>query len=133
MLPHDVLGGVALANILTLISIGKDGVVLVAAGGDITTAEVSSERNPFESLLGANWFANRVVLDLGKTGYVDSSGIGWLIATNKQFKANGGALAVCSIGMRVRQLLDMLKVSKVVTMVPDEAAARQFITGSENR
>lgn len=120
-----------MANTLTLQSIDKDGVVRLASEGDITSAQVrAGERNPFESLLGVTWFSNRVLLDFSQTGYIDSAAIGWLISSSKDFKKGGGLLALHSVGARVRQLLDMLRVGKIVPMLPDEAAARQFVTAT---
>ena len=116
--------------ILSLESIDRDGFIRVASTGNITASEVSlGVKNPLESLLGGNWAGNRVILNLSRTDFLDSTAIAWLIATSKQFRTSGGRLAIHSIGPRARQMLDLLKISKIVPIVADEAAARELING----
>jgi anti-anti-sigma factor len=111
---------------LNLVSIDKDGIIRVAVDGPITYEGVLSEKNPMASLLGENWFTNRVILDLAKTHFIDSAAIGWLISTHKEFKNKGGALVVHSIRPPVRQVLDLLKVGKVMGLAENEAVAREM-------
>jgi anti-anti-sigma factor len=115
---------------LTLTSIEKDGIVRVTADGNITTADFdSSGKNPLESLLGVTWFTNRVLLNLDRTDYIDSSAIGWLIGTHKAFKEGGGTLVVHSLQPAVKQILTVLKIGRVVPLVADETEARALAIG----
>ena len=115
---------------LSLVSIDKDGCIRVASTGNLTSANISfGSKNPLESVLGANWSSNRVVIDLAKTDFMDSTAIAWLIATTKQFRSSGGSIAIHSVAPRARQMLDILKIGKVIPLVANEAAARQFLTG----
>jgi anti-anti-sigma factor len=117
---------------LSLVSIEKNGVVRVAAEGNITTQDFSaSDKNPLEKLLGVTWFTNKVMLDLDRTDYIDSSAIGWLIGSQRAFKDGGGKFVVHSIQPAVRQILDLLKIGKVVPLVADEPEARKNIEGVE--
>ncbi len=65
------------------------------------------------------------MLDFSKVQFIDSSAIGWLIQSAREFKARGGGLVVHSIVPRVRQMFDMLKIGFIVPLVIDEAAARE--------
>ncbi len=114
---------------LSLLSIDRDGVVRVASEGNITCDDFRTDgnKNPLESVLGTSWPTTRVLLDLDKTNYIDSSAIGWLIDASKKFKQGGGALAVHSIRPTVKQVLDLLKVSRVVPMADTEPAAREML------
>ena len=117
--------------ILNLVSVEKDGCIRVASSGNITAAHAHpGGKNPFETLLGANWAGNRVVLDLGRSEFIDSIAIGWLIGSAKQFRTRGGALVVHSIGPRVRQMLDLLQIGRLVPLVTDEGTARRFVSTS---
>jgi anti-anti-sigma factor len=111
---------------LKLVSIEKDGIVRVAADGNITTADFhgNTNQNPLESVLGATWFTTRVLLDLSQTDYIDSSAIGWLIGSQKAFKQGGGAMVVHSVQPSVKQILDLLKIERVVPICADEPQAR---------
>jgi anti-anti-sigma factor len=116
---------------LSLVSIDKDGCIRVASSGNLTSANISfSSKNPLESVLGATWSSNRVILDLAKTDFMDSTAIAWLIGTNKQFRSSGGSIAIHSVAPRARQMLDILKIGKVIPLIANEAAARQFLTGA---
>jgi anti-anti-sigma factor len=118
---------------LSMVSIEKGGVILVAAEGHITAGDVDpAQKNPFETLLGVTWAGNRVLLNMEKSPYIDSSAIGWLMSSHKVFKDNGGALVMYNVQPAVRQLLDILKLSKVIVIAENEAAAREQIGLSAN-
>lgn len=116
--------------ILTLVSVEKDGCVRVASRGNLTAGDINlGPKNPLESVLGQGWPGNRIILDLGKTDFMDSTAIAWLISTTKQIRAGGGSLAIHSIVPRARQMLDLLKIGKIVPIVPDETSARKLLNG----
>lgn len=113
---------------LKLVSIEKEGMIRVATTGAITSADFDpTGKNPMQSLLGETWSTNRVLVNFEKTDYIDSSAIGWLIGTHKSFKADGGVVVIYNVQPGVRQILDVLKVGKVVPIADDEAAARQLL------
>ena len=118
---------------LSLVAIDKEGFIRVATDGNITSAAFNGDptgKALMEGALGATWSANKVIMDFSKTNYIDSTAIGWLISANKQFKTNGGQLVIHSVQPAVRQVLDLLKIGKVVPIVDDEAAARALVTGA---
>lgn len=118
---------------LSLVAIDKEGFIRVATDGNITSAVFNGDASGkalMEGALGGNWASNRVLLDMSKTNYIDSTAIGWLISSNKQFKTNGGQLVIHSVQPSVRQVLDLLKIGKVVPIVEDEAAAKALVTGA---
>lgn len=117
---------------ITLQGIEKDGVVKVATVGNITSAEVpASGVNPLQQTLGPTWASMRVLMNMEGTSYIDSSAIGWLIKTSKELKADGGALVLYNVQPGVKQVLDLLKVGRVVPITDDEATAREVaLTGA---
>jgi anti-anti-sigma factor len=118
---------------LSLVSIEKDGIIRVAADGNITATDFDAGgKNPFEQLMGINWKTNRVLLNFENVTYVDSSAIGWLISCHKAFKDGGGILVVHSVQPTVRQILDVLKIGKVVPLVPSETEARALAATGGN-
>lgn len=113
---------------LHLLSIERDGVVKIATQGNVTSADLDAAGpNPMEQILGKNWYQSRVLLDMSDTQYIDSSAIGWLIGSAKQLKDGGGRLVVYGVQPAVRQVLDLLKVGRVVPLVEDEVGARQVV------
>lgn len=114
---------------IQLISIGQDGIVRLAIDGKVTAADFvgSGGTNPIESLLGPNWITFRILIDMSKVAFIDSSAIGWLINSQKQLKEHSGALALFGVQLAVRQVLEMLRIGRVVPFVDTEASAREAI------
>ena len=113
---------------LQLESIEKDGIVKIATSGNITGADLDATGpNPVEHILGKNWTQSRVLLNMEETQFIDSSAIGWLIGTSKQLKDGGGVMVMYNVQPSVRQVLDMLRVGRVVPLVEDEAAAKAAV------
>jgi hypothetical protein len=112
--------------VLTLVSIEKNGLVRIAAEGRMTAQALMSgdpDCNPLDGLLGPNWANNRIVLDFGQVCWVDSAAIGWLMTCNKTCRKAGGMLVVHSVQPGVRQLIDLLRIDRVLTIAADESAA----------
>ena len=108
-------------GILNLVAIDKDGCIHVATSGSVTAAEAHFlGKNPLETILGATWPVNRVLVDFSKTDFIDSSAIGWLINSAREFRLRGGRLAVHSVTPRVRQMLNLLKIGQLVPLLADE-------------
>lgn len=65
----------------------------------------------------------KVVLDLGGVTYIDSSGVGMLVAKMKALKERGGDIRLLHLNRRSESLLGMLKLLVVFETFQDEAAA----------
>ena len=116
---------------LSLVSIEKEGLIRVATDGNITSTDFQADaKNPLAQIMGQTWSTNKLLLDMDKTAYIDSTAIGWLISCHKEFKNHGGVFVVHSVQPAVKQVLDLLKIGKVVPIVDNEAAARAFAIGA---
>src|SRR5206468_11585595 len=51
--------------------------------------------NPLERLLGEGAFTRRVILNLDRVNFLDSSGLSWLVACHKRFVQQGGKMVLC--------------------------------------
>jgi anti-anti-sigma factor len=115
---------------LSMIAIEKGGLILVATDGNITAADVDpTGKNPLEAMLGVTWSSNKVLINCEKTNYIDSSAIGWIMGTYKSFKEGGGSVVLYNVQQGMKQILDVLKIGRVVPIAKDEAHARQLVTG----
>ncbi len=56
---------------------------------------------------------NRVVLDLGKVSWVDSTGLGELIASLSSLKKSDGNMVLCNIQSPVQSLLKMTNLTQI--------------------
>jgi anti-sigma B factor antagonist len=65
----------------------------------------------------------KIVLDLGGVTYIDSSGVGMLVAKLKALKEKGGDMKLLHLNRRAESLFGMLKLLIVFDRFEDEAAA----------
>src|SRR5271167_611627 len=54
-----------------------------------------------------------LLLDLGEISYVDSSGLGTLVAGYNSLRANGGAMGLFRVPARVQDLLEMGRLTTI--------------------
>ena len=114
----------------TLTHLGKDqdGIVLVSSAGDATSFDFPSDHHwHFDTLLGTGWNSHLVLLDMDQTAYLESSAIGWLISCQKQFRQGGGRLVIHSVQPHIRNMLDMLKIDRVVPIAASASAGRKIL------
>lgn len=99
--------------------------------GDVTILEVSGRITLGE---GSTWFREelrrlvaegrkKILVDLGETSYVDSSGIGELVSGSTNVWNHGGQIKLCHLTKRFKDLLDITKFYTVWEVFEDEAAA----------
>lgn len=113
---------------INLVAIEKDGYVRLQTHESITVADFGADGgNPLQQVLGPGWAANRIMIDLSQTDYIDSSAVGWLISTQSAMRKAGGRFVICMLQPRVKQILDVLKVGKAVPMVGTAEEARQVL------
>lgn len=88
----------------------KDVLVLDCAGRIVFGEESADLRDTVKMLLGQN---NRVILNLSGVTYIDSGGLGTLVALYTTARNAGGGLKLCCLTQRVG---DLLQVTKLVTI-----------------
>ena len=114
---------------LSLVS--DDGVVArLKAAGDVTQPNVSVLDKPFSGLVGENPYARTVLIDLGEADLIDTSGIGWLVGSNKRCKDAGGRLILHSISPMVLRVLKMLRLNLVFEIADNEQEAIALAQGN---
>jgi anti-sigma B factor antagonist len=92
--------------------VGK--VTVVAPRGDVDMAVADDVRVRLTELVDKGHL--RLVLDLGAVMYIDSSGLGALVAAMKHARAAGGDLRVCALESDVRSLFEMTRLTKVMSV-----------------
>ena len=104
------------------------GIACVSGEGDLSQSpQPASLDKALEALLGADCYRRPVLLDLEKARFIDSSGVGWLMTSHKRFLANGGRLVLHSVPPMVAQVLRLLNLHTVLSIQPDQAAARALV------
>jgi anti-sigma B factor antagonist len=64
-----------------------------------------------------------LLLDLGDVSYVDSSGLGALVAAYNSLKLKGGAVALFRVPVRVLNLLEMSRLTAIFRIFETEQEA----------
>jgi anti-sigma B factor antagonist len=97
-------------------------VTLVEASGRITLGEsVTLLRDQIRELLDGD--RKKILLNLADVTYIDSSGIGEMVTAFTTVKRHGGSLKLLKLTQRVRDLLQITKLSTVFEVYEDESKA----------
>ena len=99
----------------------SDGVTVVAPRGDLDMATVDAVRRTLASLIDRG--QSRLLMDLGDVGYMDSSGMGALVAAMKQARAAGGDVRLCALQDDVRSIFDLTRLSRAMSIHPTRQEA----------
>ncbi len=87
-------------------------ITILDLDGKITIGEGSvALRSTVRRLLGDG--KNKILLNLGSVGYVDSSGIGELVSSFTAVKKEGGSLKLLNL---VQKIQDLLAITKLLTV-----------------
>lgn len=115
------------------ISIDSDdgSTVCMKINGSVTQQEVALLADPLSDLLGPDAYQRRVCMDLGNTGFLDSSGINWLILNNQRFRDHGGRLVLHSLPPMVMNVIKILKMQRVFEIADSPQAAKSLATTAE--
>jgi anti-sigma B factor antagonist len=100
----------------------EGGVMIVDASGRLTLGESTiALRNKIRELVDGG--SRRIVLNLADVTYIDSSGIGELVAAYTTVATAGGELKLLNLATRVHELLYITKLYTVFATFKDEASA----------
>jgi anti-anti-sigma factor len=104
-----------------------DNLVHVRCEGTISQAEFIGETEPLGELLASVGGTRRkVLLDLERANFIDSSGIGWLLICHKHLREDGGELIIHSVPPLIEQVLELVKLPKIIHVAGDAASARAY-------
>jgi anti-sigma B factor antagonist len=99
----------------------NDGIVVVDCAGRIVFGEETSElREQVKALISDG---GRVVLNLGEVNYIDSGGLGTLVALYTSARSAGGAIKLARLTRRVGDLLQVTKLLTVFEVYETEEEA----------
>jgi anti-sigma B factor antagonist len=106
-----------------------DGITVVDCDGRLVFGEESANlRDTVKSLLSQN---NQLVLNLGGVNYIDSGGLGTLVALYTTARSAGGAIKLAALTQRVGDLLQVTKLLTVFEVYDSvEEAVQSFRKGA---
>jgi anti-sigma B factor antagonist len=99
-----------------------DGTSVVTLDGRIVLSEESKFLR--ENLKGLIAEGNKqIVLNMDSITYIDSTGLGTLVAAQVSAKTRGASLKLCNLGRKFQELLQLTKLVTVFEICNTEAAA----------
>ena len=99
-----------------------DGVAVVALDGRIVLGEESNAlREKVKSLIAGG--KKKVVLNMNNVTFIDSAGLGTLVAAHHSAKTQGASLKLCHLGSKFQEVLQITKLLTVFDVYNSEAEA----------
>lgn len=101
-----------------------NGITVVDIEGRIVLGEESNAfREKVKGLLAAG--KRKIVLNMANVSYIDSAGLGTLVATFHSAKSQGATLKLANLGAKFREVLQVTKLMTVFDTYENESAAVQ--------
>ena len=108
---------------LTVDSIGSVTVIQLPVE-NLDAGNIKAFKRQASPLLEAN---AKLVFDLAKVQFVDSSGLGALLSCLRQVNAKGGDLKLCCLTKQVRLIFELVRLHRIFEMFNTrEEAAKAF-------
>jgi anti-sigma B factor antagonist len=107
---------------LKMTSSEVDGVSVVTMDGRIVLGDESNSfREKLKSMLAEG--KKKIVLNMVNIKYIDSSGLGTLVAAHVSAKTQGASVRLCNLGMKFHEVMQITKLLTVFDVYDTEAAA----------
>lgn len=97
---------------------------LVAGVGDDLLREVINE------LLAEGW--KKILLNLSEVSYIDSAGVGELLASHRTARQMGASLKATRLGQRVNRVLRLSQILPLLDVYDTEEEALQLFAAGTN-
>ena len=104
-----------------------DGVTVVALDGRIVLGEESNAlREKVKSLIAEG--KKKIVLNMDNVTFIDSAGLGTLVAAHHSAKSQGASLKLCHLGSKFQEVLQITKLLTVFEVYDSEDEATRSFT-----
>jgi anti-sigma B factor antagonist len=101
-----------------------NGITVLDIDGRIVLGEESNSfREKVKGLLASG--KKKIVLNLANVTYIDSAGLGTLVATFHSARSQGASLKLANLGAKFKEVLQVTKLMTVFDTYESEAAAIQ--------
>jgi anti-sigma B factor antagonist len=87
---------------------------------ELDASNAGEMKRDMAPILNAN---NRVVIDLSRLQFVDSSGLGAVLSCLRQLSAKGGELKLCGMTKQVRAAFELVRMHRIFEIFPTRLEA----------
>jgi anti-sigma B factor antagonist len=99
-----------------------DGIGVVGLDGRVVLGDESNAlREQVKKMLAAG--KKKIVLNMDKVSYIDSAGLGALVAAHHSARTQGASLKLSNLGSKFQEILQVTKLLTVFEVYDSEAAA----------
>ncbi len=99
----------------------KNGLMICYIDGEIDINTSVDIKKYFSELLVKK--TPKLIINLSKVSYVDSSGLATLVEILKNMKAYGGRMKLTNLSPKIKSLFEITKLEKLFDILSDEAEA----------
>jgi anti-sigma B factor antagonist len=101
----------------------SNGVMIVRVEGQLVVGNRNELKEHLQGLLEKG--ERRFLIDFAQTGYIDSSGLGALVALARKVREEGGDLRLSGLNEDLRSLFELTKLDTLfaISDTPDQALA----------
>ncbi|MFH1752686.1 MAG: STAS domain-containing protein [Candidatus Omnitrophota bacterium] len=101
----------------------KDGISICRVDGEIDINTAPQFKKAFDRLIREK--GAKVIINMEKVGYIDSSGLATLVELLKNFRKIGAPLKLVSLSAKVKSLFEITKLEKLFDILEKEEEAVQ--------
>ncbi|MCM8760619.1 MAG: STAS domain-containing protein [Candidatus Omnitrophica bacterium] len=99
----------------------KNGLTVCYVEGEIDINSSPSIKKVFDKLISSK--TPKIVVNLSKVTYVDSSGLATLVEILKNMRSYGGRLRLTNLSSKIKSLFEITKLEKLFEIMADEQDA----------
>lgn len=99
----------------------KNGLIVCHVEGEIDINSSPAIKKSFDKLISTK--APKLVINLSKVTYVDSSGLATLVEILKNMKSYGGRMRLTNLSPKIKSLFEITKLEKLFEILGDEEEA----------
>lgn len=99
----------------------KNGLTVCHIEGEIDINSAPALKKSFDKILSSK--TPKVIVNLSKVNYVDSSGLATLVEILKNMRSYGGRLRLTNLSAKIKSLFEITKLEKLFEIMADEQEA----------
>ena len=102
--------------------------ILLNLEGRVSQRDVELS-DPILETIGENAYSRHVLVDMSEVASLDSSGVNWLLMSQKKMRQAGGQLVLHSLSPIAMNVLKVLNLHTVLKLAETESAALRLVGG----
>ena len=99
----------------------KNGMTVCVVEGEVDINSSPAIKKAFDKIISSK--APKVVINLSKVTYVDSSGLATFVEILKNMKTYGGRMRLTNLSVKIKSLFEITKLEKLFEIMASEEEA----------